>query len=80
MGLNMKVNGTLKKIIVMVEAIKFGLTEASMKDTGNLTKPMAEEDSSMLMGISMMVTGKMIKHMDSDNILTLTVLSMKVIG
>lgn len=80
MGLNMKVNGTLKKIIVMVEAIKFGLTEASMKDTGNLTKLMAEEDSSMLMGISMMVTGKMIKHMDSDNILTLTVLSMKVIG
>ena len=80
MGLNMKDNGTLKKIIVMVEAIKFGLTEASMKDTGNSTKPMAEEDSSMLMVISMMVTGKMIKHMDSDNILTLTVLSMKVIG
>ena len=64
----------------MVEAIKFGLTEASMKDTGNTIKPMAEEDSSMLMVISMMDTGKMIKLMDSVNILTLMVLSMKVIG
>jgi len=64
----------------MEEDIKFGLTEASMRDTGNTIKPMAEEDSSMLMVISMMVTGKMIKLMDLDNTLTLTVPSTKDIG
>ena len=48
MVLNMRESGTQPLIKDMVEATKFGLTEASMKDTGKMTKQMVEVDLSML--------------------------------
>jgi hypothetical protein len=64
----------------MVEAIKSGATALSMRVTGKLTKLTVEEDLSTLMETFMMVIGKMIKLMDLENILTQTVLNMKVNG
>jgi hypothetical protein len=80
MVLNMRVSGTPIAIIVTEEDIKFGLTEAFMKDTGKLTRQTVEEDLSTLMVTFMMVTGKMIRLMDSANTLTLTELNMRDTG
>lgn len=80
MELDMKVSGMNPQTREMVRVTKSGLMGHSMKDTGRMTKPMAEEDSSMLMEMCMKVSGKMIKHMDTESTCTQMVLNMKDIG
>jgi len=64
----------------MDRATKYGLTDQFMKDAGKTIKQMAEADSFMQTGISMMVFGKMIKHMDLAIINTQIIHNIKEIG
>ena len=64
----------------MEEALRFGLMAAFMKAIGNLTKPMVEEDLFILMVITIMDNGLMIKLMDSVFISIKMETNTKVIG
>jgi hypothetical protein len=77
---NTRASGTPRKIIVMEEDIKFGLTEAFLKDTGKMTRQTVEEGSFTLTVTFMMVNGKMTRLMDLANPLTLMDLNMRDIG
>ena len=46
-----------------VKEFKFGLMAQCMRVGGEITRPMEKEGSSMLMGISMMGFGRMIRPM-----------------
>jgi hypothetical protein len=76
----MKDNGTNQQTRETVKVTKSGLMGHSMRDTGRMTKPMAEEDLSMLMETCMKVSGKMIKLMDTESTCTQMVLNMRDIG
>ena len=76
----MRASGTPRKIIVMEEDIKFGLTEAFLKDTGKMTRQTVEEGSFTLTVTFMMVNGKMTRLMDLANPFTLMDLNMRDIG
>lgn len=78
--LNTKVNGIYSPATDMVEDTKYGQTEVYMKVTGKTIRLTVVVDSYTQMVIFMTVNGKMIKHMDSENILTLMVPNMKAIG
>ena len=62
----MKVNGLSEHRFVKAVVYKFGQMDQCMKAIGWITRPTAKADSSMLMVMSMTVTGKMIKLTASE--------------
>ena len=60
----MKVNGSRIHRLVRVVEYKFGQMDQCMKDTGLTIRPTVKVDSSMLMEMYMMDTGKMINNME----------------
>lgn len=74
----MMVNGLVK--VEMGMEFKFGMMEQSMKENGRITELMEEVNFGMLMVISLMENGKMIKHVEKVFILILMEQNMKVIG
>jgi hypothetical protein len=78
--LNTRVSGINLLVKDMAEATRYGLTEASMRDTGRMTKLTVKEDLSMLTEIFMTAIGRMIRPMDSEVILTPMEPSIKDIG
>lgn len=64
----------------MVMEYRFGLMELNMKDNGNIIKLMVRGNSLMLMGIFMMVIGKMIWLVVMEYMFILMVQNMKVNG
>lgn len=61
----------------MGKEFKFGLMEQNMKESGNITGRMEEENLHTPMGIFMMENGRMIWQMDMECIYMLMVLNMK---
>lgn len=74
----MRENGLVK--VEMAMASKFGVMEQNMKGNGRITELMAEVNFGILMGISLMENGRMIKPVEKEFIFILMEQNMKGIG
>lgn len=59
-------SGLKEQILVKEKEYKSGLTDPSMKDYGNKTKPMEKDDLFMRMEMSTPESGRMIKLMGRE--------------
>jgi len=61
-------SGSKVRTFVKARAVRYGQMVPCTKVGGKITKQMAKEGSSMLMVMSMMVNGRMIRHMVMESI------------